>query len=241
MLLPFAVVAAITATGLVPADHFHWQGRIPAGQSIEINGVYGSIRAEPASGDRAEVTAFSSGRQLDASELQVEMLQRPDGIMFRAHSPELPADGVRIDFTVRVPKGVRFIGRTVNGSVEALSLRSDASAYTVNGDVSLRTAGEAHAETVNGSIRASLGRSWSRRDQQFSTVNGGITLEMPSRVNATIHAQTLHGRIHTDFDVPVQSRMAGRSARGALGKGGPEVKVNTVNGDIHLRRAVVTL
>ena len=240
MLLPFAIVAAITGTGIVPSDHFHWQGRIPAGQSIEINGVYGSIRAEPASGDRAEVTAFSSGRQLDPSELQVEMLQRPDGIMFRTHAPEPQSAGVRIDFTVRVPKGVRFIGRTVNGSVEALSLRSDASAYTVNGDVSMRTAGEAHAETVNGSIRASLGRSWSKR-QQFSTVNGGITLEMPSRINAVIRAKTLHGGISTDFRVPVQSRLAGRSATGALGRGGPEVKVNTVNGDIHLRRSVIAL
>jgi DUF4097 and DUF4098 domain-containing protein YvlB len=105
----------------------------------------------------------------------------------------------------------------------------------------VRTAGEAHAETVNGSIRAFLGRTWSKRSQQFSTVNGGITLEMPSRVNAVIRAQTLHGGISTDFRVPVQNRQAGRSATGALGRGGPEVKVNTVNGDIHLRRAVMTL
>jgi hypothetical protein len=239
MLLPFAVIAAITATGIVPSDHFHWQGRIPAGQSLEINGVYGSIRAEPASGDRAEVTAFSSGRQLDSSEVQVEMLQRPDGLMFRAHTSELQSAGVRIDFTVRVPEGVRFIGRTVNGSVEAHALHSDAAAYTVNGNVSmLCSGGEAHAETVNGSIRASLGRTWSNRAQRFSTVNGGITLEMPSHVNATIRAQTLHGGISTDFHVPVQHRLAGRSASGLLGKGGPEVKVHTVNGDIHLRRVV---
>lgn len=247
MLLLFAVVAAIATTGVVPSDTFHWQGRIPAGQSIEINGVYGSIRAEPATGDRAEVMAFAAGRQLDPSEVQVEMLQRADGVVFRAHYPGLGVDesglasaGVRVDFRVRVPKGVRFIGRTVNGSVEALSLRSDAAAYTVNGDVRMSTAGEAHAETVNGSIRASLGRNWSKRALQFSTVNGGITLEMPSRVNAIIHAKTLHGGISTDFSVPVQSRLAGRTASGALGKGGPEVKVNTVNGNIQLRR-IMTL
>lgn len=234
MLLPLAIVAAITSAGTIPLDQFHWQGRIPAGQSIEINGVYGSIHAEPARGDRAEVLAFSSGRALDSSEIHVEMVQRPEGIVFRASNP----DPVRIDFTVRVPKGVRFIGRTVNGSVEALALRSDASAYTVNGDVCMSTAGDAHAETVNGSIRASLGRTWSKRSQQFSTVNGGITLEMPSRVNALLHAQTMHGGISTDFHLPVQNRLAGRTASGALGKGGSEVKVNTVNGDIHLRRSV---
>lgn len=237
MLLPFAIVAVIASAGTFPLDQFHWQGRIPAGQSIEINGVYGSIRAEPARGDRAEVLAFSSGRQLNASEIQVQMVQRPEGIVFRANYPK----PVRIDFTVRVPKGVRFIGRTVNGSVEAVSLRSDAAAYTVNGDVSMSTAGEAHAETVNGSIRASLGRNSSKRVQQFSTVNGAITLEMPSRMNAVLHAQTLHGGISTEFSLPVHTRQAGRTAAGALGKGGSEVKVNTVNGDIHLRRAIISL
>lgn len=237
MLSPLILFAVITATGIVPSDQFHWQGRIPVGQSIEINGVYGSIRAEAASGDRAEVLAYSSGRLLDSSELQVEMQQRPEGILFRAHNPE----PVRIDFTVRVPKGVRFIGRTVNGSVEAISLRSDASAYTVNGNVSMSTAGEAHAETVNGSIRASLRRTASKRAQQFSTVNGAITLELPSHTNAVLHAQTLHGRISSEFCVPVESRLAGRSAAGALGKGGSEVKVKTVNGDIHLLRSVMKL
>src|SRR5579872_2113411 len=106
MLLPFAIVAAIMSTGTIPMDQFHWQGHIRAGQSIEIKGVYGSIRAEPASGDRAEVVA---------SETTVEMIQSPEGIVFRAQQPA----SARIDFTVRVPKGVRFIGRTVNGSVEA--------------------------------------------------------------------------------------------------------------------------
>ena len=44
---------------------------------------------------------------------------------------------VNIDFTVRLPKGVRFVGRTVNGQVEAKSLEADTEGHTVNGNVRL--------------------------------------------------------------------------------------------------------
>ena len=55
---------------------------------------------------------------------------------------------------MRVPAGVRFVGRTVNGGIEADELPADAEAYTVNGSVAVDAGGEARAETVNGSIRA---------------------------------------------------------------------------------------
>ena len=60
---------------------------------------------------------------------------------------------VSVRFTVRVPAGVRFVARTVNGDVAAEGLTGDVQATTVNGGVRLSTAGQADAETVNGSIQ----------------------------------------------------------------------------------------
>src|SRR5438874_2645137 len=62
-----------------------------------------------------------------------------------------------VDFTVKVPAGVRFFGKTVNGDIETTTLRSDAAVETVNGRISLDTTGTASASTVNGSIDASVG------------------------------------------------------------------------------------
>src|SRR2546421_4047570 len=41
---------------------------------------------------------------------------------------------VTVDFTVRVPTGVRFLGKTVNGEVEAAVLSSDVEANTRSGE-----------------------------------------------------------------------------------------------------------
>ena len=83
---------------------------------------------------------------------------------------------VSVDFVVRVPAGVRFDGRTVNGGVQAESLTADASARTVNGNVIVSTSGIARAGTVNGSITAALGRADWTDVLDFKTVNGSITL-----------------------------------------------------------------
>jgi hypothetical protein len=248
-------VLLTTVTGLFAAtgvDTFHWSGKVPAGQRLEVRGVNGSIHAEPASGDEVEVIAFKNGIEYDPAEIDVRVVQHDGGVTICAVYPS--SDGqsdecapggsgalnsrnndVSVDFTVRVPKAVRFVARTVNGLVEAKSLESDAEAHTVNGNVRLSTAGAAQGETVNGSITASMGRITSAA--KFSTVNGAITLEMPSRAGARVHANTVNGGINTDFGLPVHGQFMSKRADGEIGHGGPDLRIATVNGSISLHRS----
>ena len=108
--------------------------------------------------------------------------------------------GARVDFVVRVPEGVRFLGSTVNGGVEADALKSDVQAYTVNGQVRVSTTGTVQAKTVNGSITASLLKPFWSKPPELSTVNGGIRLVLPPSANAALQAATKNGKIVTDFD-----------------------------------------
>ena len=247
------LVVLTTVTGLFGAtglDTFHWTGRMPAGQRLEVRGVNGDIHAEPASGDQVEVFAFKNGREYDLTEIDVQVVQHDGGVTICAVYPSADGladecapgkgapnslnNGVSVDFTVRVPKAVRFVARTVNGLVEANSLEADTEAHTVNGNVRLSTAGAAQGETVNGSITASMGRITS--SARFSTVNGAITLEMPACTGARIHANTVNGRINTEFGLPVRGQFMSKRAEGAIGHGGPDLRIVTVNGSIQLRR-----
>jgi hypothetical protein len=247
------VVLSVFAAWFGPAgnDSFHWRGKVPAGQLVEIRGINGSIRAEPAVGNDVEVVAYKTGQVYNTAGIEVQVVEHNGGVTFCAVYPS--ADGhatecmpgansplnsgsndVNIDFAVRLPKGVRFVGRTVNGQVEAKSLQADTEAHTVNGNVRLSTAGAAFGETVNGSIVASVGKINSA--SKFSTVNGGITLEMPHSAAAEVHAGTKNGHIHTDFPLAMHDEYAGRHADGAIGRGGPDLTIVTVNGTINLRR-----
>jgi hypothetical protein len=254
-----AIVLALVAFGALaplarPSD-FSWHGSVAPGHSIEIKGVNGAIRAERASGAEVVVEAVKTGRRSDPRSVTVQVVQHADGVTICAMYPssdwgrpnECAAgsggrmntnnNDVRVEFTVRVPDGVQFIGRTVNGEVEAESLAGDVRAHTVNGKIRIATSGRAEGQTVNGSIIARLGQAAGSRPLDFETVNGSIELQLPAAANATLHASTVNGHISTDFPLMIRGRLTGREISGTIGQGGPELSLRTVNGSIDLRRA----
>lgn len=233
---------------------FRWRGRLEPGRTIEVKGVLGDIRALPASGNEIEVVATRSARRSDPDEVTVEVVEHAGGFTICAVYPSdrsgrpnecAPGEGgrmstrnndVQVDFTVRIPPGVRFAGRTVNGEVEATSLQGDVEAHTVNGGIRISTTGLAEAFTVNGSIAATLGRADWASSLEFRTVNGGITVDLPAGTSADVRAETVNGSISTDFPLQVQGKFNTRRIRGTIGQGGRGLDMATVNGSIRLRK-----
>ena len=60
---------------------------------------------------------------------------------------------------------------------------------------------------------------------------------MPACTSARVHANTVNGRINTEFHLPVRGQFVSKRADGAIGHGGPDLRIATVNGSIILRRS----
>ena len=242
----------------VPAqtdDQFRWTGRVEQGKSIEIKGVNGSISAEPASGDQLEVTATKSARRSDPSQVSIKVVEHAAGATICAVYPSddpsepntcEPGQGngrmnvrnndVKVAFKVRVPARVALIGRTVNGEINVLELAGNVESHTVNGSINISTSGYAQAKTVNGDISAKLKDANWPGAIDFKTVNGGITVDLPSETNSTVEASTVSGDISSDFQLTILGTMSRKHLSGTIGGGGRELNLKTVNGSIHLRR-----
>jgi len=237
------------------AEDFRWQGRIADGRALEIKGVNGDIDATLAPGAEAEVVAVKRAKRSDPASVEIKVVEHAGGVTICAVYPgrigrrnecaagdgghmNVDDNDVEVRFTVRVPKGVRFLARTVNGGIQAEGLASPVDAETVNGDVRLGADGAARAQTVNGSIRASLKRASGTEPLEFETVNGSIELELPGNVDADLQAETVNGDIDSDFPLESRSREhhPPHTARGRLGAGGRTLKLETVNGSIEVRK-----
>jgi hypothetical protein len=249
-----AAAAAVALAGPAAAADFQWHGRLAAGKTLEIKGVNGAIDATAADGDEVEVTATKTGRRSDPGSVRIEVVEHGEGVTICAVYPDVEGrrnecragDGghmstrdndVNVHFVVRVPRGVGFSPRTVNGDVVAEGLDGDVSVRTVNGSVQLSTNGGADAQTVNGSIRASAGRADWSGDAEFKTVNGSITVTLPSSTSADVRAETVNGTIETDFAMTVSGRISKRRLSGTIGGGGRALEMETVNGSIHLLKS----
>jgi len=251
------MVAAATFALLAPsravAQDFRWHGSIPQGQSIEIKGVNGDVEADASGSNEVEVVAEKQARHDDPAGVQIQVVPHAGGVTICAVYPSrengrpnecLPGkagrmnvqnNDVTVHFTVRVPAGVAFIGKTVNGQVEALHLNGDVSLSTVNGSIAFSTTGVARGNTVNGSIKGTMGRADWTDTLEMSTVNGGITLTLPSTTNAQVHAATVNGDIQTEFPLTV-TRVDRRRIDGTIGAGGRTLSLESVNGSISLKR-----
>jgi hypothetical protein len=251
--ITFVVAASLLTAGALEAQDFRWHAALASGKTLEVRGISGRVRASRASGSEAEVTAVKkAGRRGDPDDVEIKVVEDEEGVTICAvyptrrggmsecrpgggHGDNIRDTDVNVDFEVRVPSGVDFVGSSVNGSVYASELPADARVSSVNGDVEVSATGVAQASTVNGSVEARIGKAWTGT-LEFSSVNGGIRITLPADIDADVEASTVNGGIESDFPITVQGRMRPREFHGRIGKGGRRLELNTVNGSIELRK-----
>ena len=250
-------VADLASQEASRSDEFRWNGTVAAGAAIEVQGINGEIVAEPIGGSEVQVVALKTSRRSDVNSVKMKVVEHAGGVTICALYPnedgEYPAscgpdsDGkgrgriknndVQVNFTVRVPQRVGFVGKTVNGSITATSLNGNVITQTINGSIKISTSGYAEAKTINGDISARLGDSnWSNA-LNFQTINGGINLELPSGLGASIDAETLNGSFSSDFPLSVTTLTGRKHVKGVIGAGGRDLVLRTINGSINLRIA----
>jgi len=246
---------SVAAAVSMQAQDFNWHGRLAAGKRLEVKGVNGDVRAVLATGGEAVVNARKHSRRSDPEDVKIEVVESDDGITICAVYPTPrharqenrcePGDrwhsstdnnDVTVDFEVQVPAGIEFNGQTVNGEMSAEGLKGDVRASSVNGSVRVTTTGLAEASTVNGSVYAEMGRANWTNDLEFSTVNGGITLILPGKLDTDVRASTVNGDIETDWPLTISGRFSNRRIRGTIGAGGRGLNLSTVNGEIRLKK-----
>ncbi len=208
-----------------------------------------ATRADAASREVSVVPTQSGG----SVELFVEgpFRDRRDRSSWRRHDD--PGYRVRYDFEIEVPVRTQLTLRTVTeGDIEVLGVRGDFHLNNVNGSVRLKGAdGAGSIETVNGGVEAVFvsapsGDSW------FETVNGSIEIGVPEGTGAELALQSRFGELSSDFPfelIPgtevVEETTDSGSRRfrvggftvARIGGGGPRLQLETLNGDVLIRRA----
>lgn len=257
---PMTITSCSAGNLVQNTDEFNWSGVVAPGLAVEIKGVNGDITAESASTNEVQVTATKKSRRSDVNSVQIKVVPHAGGVTICALYPDedgttgscepgsrsrntdsgnrhVRNNDVKVDFVVRVPQQVAFIGRTVNGGISAGSLSGNVITHTVNGSIKISTSGYAEAKTVNGGIFAKLGSATWPNSLEFTSVNGEIVLELPAGVSTEVEAQTLNGSISSDFPLNVTSMKDLKHLKGIIGGGGRQLLLKTLNGSINLRLA----
>ena len=167
------------------------------------------------------------------------------------HMPR-PHYYVQFDFTVRVPRNTTLQLCSINKSdITVEGTRGDFSIRSINGRITMTDmAGSGEAVTINGRVTASFVTA-PRADSLFKTINGDVVLSVPDDFSADLRMKSFNGGLYTDFEaqpLPTRVRAAAERHNGLfvyrsndfttvrVGRGGPELTLETLNGDARVLR-----
>lgn len=227
--------------------------KIPATGRFELINVNGKITAEPTDGNEVIVEGQRTAKAR-SDEAAKEMLAKLEireevgesTVRVESRPPRLSGfSGHEIEWTIKVPKGVTLDVRTTNGGVHLYRLSNDIHAKTTNGGVKGEgiIPGAIEASAVNGGVEFSLASPLDSTDSvDLETVNGGVSLDLPSESKATIAARCVNGGVKVeDLDIAREEQANDfdkrRRLNGTMNGGGATVKMNTTNGGVRLSRA----
>ena len=145
-----------------------------------------------------------------------------------------------VEYTLTVPRKAMLESvELVNGSLDIEGVEGSVKASSINGRVKANgLIGDARLSTVNGELQATFTQLDESKPINLASVNGSVTLIIPSNANASIRAGTVHGAISSDFGLKVKrGEYVGHSMEGQIGTGGPRIKLGNVNGQIRVNHA----
>ena len=206
------------------------------GGTIKVNSVKGKIVAESGGGSINIVSCYAGAElQTGGGSIQVEHCNGKVRASTGGGSIDLGDVGGAAEI------------ETGGGSIRLNSAKGFVKAETGGGSIDLGSVPGARAETGAGGITAKfIASGGDHSSSVLETSAGDITVYLVTGVNLDVRAsiEVANGhRIHSDFPEIHVTAEGGDwgpktiSAEGNLNGGGPELKVQTMTGDISFRRA----
>jgi DUF4097 and DUF4098 domain-containing protein YvlB len=225
-------------------EEFHQKYALSATGRVEVANVNGFIHVIAADVNEVKVDAVKQASSPERlKECQIVVDAKPDSIRIETKYPESwfghSGSNASVDYTITVPRQAQLAKlNAVNGTLTVDGAAGSIHGSAVNGSVKASDVrGRVDLSSVNGSVEVAV--TANGKEIRLHSVNGRISLTMPSDNQAEVQASTVNGSIRNDYGLSVdKSRFGpGSKMKGRLGDGSALVKLDTVNGNIELHHA----
>ena len=232
-------------------EEFHQNYPLSLTGRVSLENINGDVQIKVWDRAAVQVDAVKRAYRKDRlAEAQIEVNATEENIRIRTEYPDETQNfrsgqgrydnPATVDYTLTVPRKAALESiELVNGSCDIDGVEGNVKASSINGRLNARgLMGEARLSTINGPLNANFNQLDESKAISLGSVNGNVTIVIPSNSNASIKAGTVHGGISSDFALKVKDgEYVGHSMDGQIGTGGPKIKLGNVNGGIKVSRA----
>lgn len=233
-------------------EEFHQSYPLSATGRINVENLNGGVRIAVWDQETVKVDAVKRAYRKDRlDEAKIDVSASPDIIRIKTEYPDRDQnftsdEGRRynnpatVDYSITIPRKAKIESvEVINGSLDIVGAEGDVKASSINGHLKASALmGEVRLSTVNGPLEATFSRLDEAKPISLNSVNGSVSIIIPSDANAQLRAGTVHGGITNDFGLPViDGEYVGHELSGQLGAGGTRIKLSNVNGRIRITHA----
>lgn len=249
--LPAGIEALGGEPGEQVTEEFHQTYPLSATGRVNLANINGGVKIKVWDRAAVQVDAVKKAyRRERLEEAKIEVTATEENIRIKTDYPEetqtfRSGEGrydnpAIVEYALTVPRKATLESiELVNGPLDIDGAEGNVKASSVNGTVTARgLMGETKLSTVNGNLQATFMQLDESKPISLGSVNGNVTLVIPSDANASIRAGTVHGTISNDFGIQVKhGEYVGHNLEGQIGNGGPRIKLGNVNGGIRITHA----
>ncbi len=243
LLLPVLAAGSLLYANVIPSEriHFHRTYSLPPNGHVIIQNLYGDVSIM--AWDRDEVLVEAIKRSADPRRLdEAHVVVEPSSAGLSIRTQYSSGDGAHptsVEYRITVPRAATLDQvKLINGGLWISGLSGAVTASAVNGSIRAeKLGGYADLSTINGKLSAEFNHVAAANHISLSSINGPISLSIPSRTGATVNARNQSGGIQTDFGRAIRGD-EGLELHTRINKGGAEIRVHNVNGGISIHGAL---
>jgi DUF4097 and DUF4098 domain-containing protein YvlB len=232
-------------------EEFHQTYPLSATGRVGLENINGGVQVKVWDRPSVQLDAVKHAyRKERLAEAKIEVNSSDDNIHIKTNYPDWNLtfrsgndrydNPATVDYTLTIPRTAILDSiELVNGAVDIDGVEGSVKASSINGRVVARSLrGDVKLSTINGPLEATFVQLNDAKPISLSSVNGSVTLVIPSDSSASVRAGTVHGGISNDFGMRVKhGEYVGHSLDGQIGNGGPRIKLGNVNGAISINHA----
>jgi len=232
-------------------EEFHQTYPLSQSGRVSLENINGDLQIKVWDRAAVQVDAIKKAYRKDRlAQATIEVNATEENIRIKTEYPDEPQNfrngqgrydnPATVDYTLTVPRKATLESvELINGSIDIDGVEGSVKASSINGRLNARgLLGEARLSTINGPLNATFTQLDESKAISLGSVNGNVTLVIPSNANASVRAGTVHGGISSDFALHIKhGEYVGHSMDGQIGTGGPKIKLGNVNGGIRVSRA----
>ncbi len=216
--------------------------------SIHVNGYDGNVVIIEAS--YRQIESSDGMKIISNSSLQLNATERNNRIIANTNSHQRT-----VDLKIKVPKSLSLNLTTYhNGEINVNNVKGELEINNNNGNILLtKISGSAVLSTIDGDITVEFEKVEQNVPMAITSVEGDLDITLPPGVNSFVKMKSDYGEIFTDFEIKFAKRKTqiDKSDKtglvkiflddwihGTINRGGPELLLKTLNGNIYIRKGI---